>query len=77
MSLSRVGVGVTPSEEPDMTGEQHVSVFWSGERGKYVAVLYAFGDSPTEALAELRALAQSKALTEPPRAHPGGFDWPV
>jgi hypothetical protein len=60
-----------------MTDDQHVSVSWSDERKKYVAVLYAFGDTPAEALAKLKTLTDSKALTDPPRAHPGGFDWPV
>jgi hypothetical protein len=48
-----------------------VDVFWSDHRQEYVAVLYAFGETPEQALAELRSKVQ------PPQAHPGGFDWPV
>jgi hypothetical protein len=51
--------------------DPQVDVFWSEDRREYVAVLYAFGDTPERALAALKTMMQA------PRAHPGGFDWPV
>jgi hypothetical protein len=54
-----------------VTDDQQVDVFWSKDRGTFVAVLYAFGDTPERALAEL------KSRMEPRRAHPDGFDGPV